>query len=176
MLTAHDLNAIRNMFPSSIGVRILIAGWAVILFASKDDMIAGWRKGVPDTIGDLFTGYDINEMTPSTATARAGYAVSGVRESVDSLGALGLRPIMRDGHEAITTITHGFVSQSEREPILLTVTNWLLRAKEAITRFLTSKPSDTLPAQVTMREQATEKSPLGKEIWLAGTDQRVSYV
>lgn len=40
MLTAHDMNAIRTMFPSSIGVRILIAGWAVVLFASKDETVA----------------------------------------------------------------------------------------------------------------------------------------
>lgn len=115
-------------------------------------------------------------MIPSAATTRAGYAVSGVRGSFGSLGALGLRLKMRGGHEAITTVTHGFVNKTEREPILLTVTNWLLRAKEAITRFLISKPSETLPAQVTMREQATVNSPLGKEIWIAGTDQRVSYV
>lgn len=121
MLTAHDLNAIRTMFPSSIGVRILIAGWAVVLFASKDEMVAGWRQGVPDTIGELYTGYDIIELTPTTATARAGYAVSGARESFDSLGALGLRLKMRDGLEAITTVTHGFVDRPERAPVLLRV-------------------------------------------------------
>lgn len=176
MLTAHDINAIRTMYPNSIGIRILIAGWAVVLFASKDEMIAGWRQGIPDTIGDLYVGYDINEVTPTTATTTAGYAVSGARESFDSLGALGLRLKMRNGLEAITTVTHGFVNRPERAPILLRVADWLLRAKEAITRYRTIKPSETFPAQVTMREQVTGNSPLGKEVWLAGTDQRVSYI
>lgn len=104
MLTPHDMNAIRTMYPNSIGVRILIAGWAVLLFTSKDEMIAGWRQGIPDTIGDLYVGQDINEATSTTATTRAGYAVSGARESFDSLGALGLRLKMRNRLEAITTV------------------------------------------------------------------------
>lgn len=121
-------------------------------------------------------GYDINEATPITATTRAGYAVSVARESFDSLGALGLRLKMQDGLEVITTVTHGFVNRPERAPILLRVADWLLRAKGAITRFRTVKPSETFPAQATIRAQVTGNSPLGKEVWLAGTDQRVSYI
>lgn len=82
---------------------------------------------------------------------------------------------MRDGLEAIMTVTHGFVNQSERLPILR-VADWLLRAKEAITKFLTIKLNETFPAQVTMREQVTKSSLLGKELWLAGTDQQVSHI
>lgn len=176
MLTAHDMNAIRTMFPSSTGVRILIAGWAVVLFASKDEMVAGWRKGVPDTIGELYVGYDIHEATPTIATTRAGYAVSEAKESFESLSALGLRLKMRDGREVITAVTHGFVHRPERAPILLRVAEWILRAKEAITRFRTIKPSANIPAQVTMRAEVAGNSPLGKEVWLSGTDQRVSYI
>lgn len=170
MLTAHDINAIRAMYPNSVGIRILIAGWAVVLFASKNEMIVAWRQGIPDKIGGLYVGYDINEVNPTTATKRAGFAVSGTRDSFDSVGALGVRLKMRNGLEAITTVTHGFVNRPGRARILYRAADWFLRTKEAITRYRTIKPSKTFPAQV------TGNSPLGKEVWLAGTDQRVIYI
>lgn len=40
MLTAHDLTAIRTIFPTSVGVRILIAGRAIVLFDSKTSKYA----------------------------------------------------------------------------------------------------------------------------------------
>lgn len=45
--------------------RNLIAGWAMVLFTSKDKMVAGLRERVPDTIGQLYVGYDINESRNS---------------------------------------------------------------------------------------------------------------
>lgn len=85
----------------------------------------------------------------------SGYVVSGARELFNSLSALELRLKMRDELQAITTVTHGFFNRPGQPPILLRAADWLLRAKEATTRFRTIKPSETFPDQVTMREQVT---------------------
>lgn len=37
MLTAHDLTKIRAMFPTSVGIRILISGRAVVLFDTETE-------------------------------------------------------------------------------------------------------------------------------------------
>lgn len=65
----------------------MIVRWTVVLFASKDEMIAEWRQGIPDTISNLYVGYDINKVTPTIATIIAGYVVSGAGKLFDSLGA-----------------------------------------------------------------------------------------
>lgn len=36
------------------------------------------------------------------------------------------------------------------------------------------KPTNAKPAEVTMNGEAIENSPLGQEVWLAGTNQLVS--
>lgn len=40
MSTAQDLNQIRIMFPTAIGVRVLIAGFVVVMFHTMSDMTA----------------------------------------------------------------------------------------------------------------------------------------
>lgn len=71
MLTPHDLNAIRSMFPTAVGVRILIAGWAIVLFNSKSSLYAAWKDGIADTIGQLSVCYDVLDHTPTIATTMA---------------------------------------------------------------------------------------------------------
>ncbi len=53
MLTPPDLTAIRTMFPTSVGMRILIAGRAIVLFDSNASKYASWKEGLADGIGEI---------------------------------------------------------------------------------------------------------------------------
>lgn len=174
MLTPHDLNAIRSMFPTAVGVRILIAGWAIVLFNSKSSLYAAWKDGIADTIGELSVCYDILDHTPTIATTMAGCAVADKPENYNTHGALGLRVKLANGVEAITTVTHGFVQLPYWSPMILRVADWILRAKKALSNFRPMKPTNAEPAEVTMKGEAIGNSPLGHEVWLAGTNQLVS--
>lgn len=72
MLTAHDLNAIQTMFPTSIGIRILIAGWAIVLFNSKTSLYASWNEGIAGTIGELDFDFDILDHPPKNGNNYGG--------------------------------------------------------------------------------------------------------
>lgn len=174
MLTPFDLNSIRSMFPTAIGVRILIVGWAIVLFDSKSSLYAAWKDGIPDTIGQLCVCYDVLDHTPTIATTMAGGAVTDKSEDYISHGALGLRVKLANGVEAITTVTHGFVQLPYWSPKILRVADWILRAKKALLNFRTMKPTNVQPAEVTMNGKAIGNSPLGKMVWLAETSQLVS--
>lgn len=171
MLTPLDLNAIRSMFPTAVGVRILIVGWAIVLFDSK---YAAWKDGITDTIGQLSVCYDVLDHTPTIATTMAGCAVTDNPENYSPHGALGLRVKLANGVEAITTVTHGFVQLPYGSPKILRVADWILRVKEALSNFRPMKPTNAKPAEVTMKGEATGNPPLGQEVRLAGTNQLVS--
>ncbi|KAI9789824.1 MAG: hypothetical protein M1816_005741 [Peltula sp. TS41687] len=128
-----------------------------------------WREGVPDTAGGLYVGYDIIDNRPSTFEATSGYAVAAKPEAefTRSMGCLGLRVKLNDGVEAITTVTHGLVNLPQHG-LVVRVTNWFLKAKEALLRFRT-------PAHVKI-SRATGNSPLGKTVWLALTNQKVGTI
>ncbi len=173
MLTRHDLNEIRSMFPTAIGVRILIAGWAVVLFDSKSNICAAWKDGVTDTIGLFNVSYEVVDHTPTMVATMAGCAVADTPENNATQGALGLMVKLPNGVEAITTVTHGFGILLECIPIILRVADWILRAKETLSNFRPLKPPTAMPAEVTMKGKAIGNSSLGQEVWLAGKNQQV---
>ena len=96
-------------------------------------------------------------------------------ESYASLGCLGLRIKRRDGVEAIATSTHGFVRQIKAHGIVLRMADWLIRAKETLSRFCSPKTAGVMRGQVEIRE-ASGNTPLGKDVYLAGSAQKVCNI
>lgn len=173
MLTPPDLTAIRIMFPTSVGIRILIAGRAIVLFDSNASKYASWKEGLAYGIGKLYVDYDVLDHHPTTATTLIGSAVAEKPEKWIAQAAIGLRLKLANGTEAITTVTHGFVELAGWNPMFLRVADWILKAKEALSNFRPWKRTVTQQAEITMKGIATGNSPLGREIWLAGSNQRV---
>lgn len=76
----------------------------------------------------------------------AGCAVADKPEK-SAYGALGLRVKLANGVEAITTVTHGFVKLPNWSPTILYVADWILRAKEALSKFRPMEPTIAKPAE-----------------------------
>lgn len=119
------------MFPTAAGVRILVVGWAIVLFDSKSSLYAAWKDGIADIIGQCIC-YNVLDHTPTIATTMAGCAVADKPDNYSPHGALGLRVKLANGVEAIKTATYGFVQFTYWSPKILRVADWILWAKEAI--------------------------------------------
>jgi hypothetical protein len=76
MLTVDDISILRNYYPTSIGIRILIAGFAIFLFRNKMDMETAWKSGWPDDIGGLHVGFDILTIKTTSVISGHGAATS----------------------------------------------------------------------------------------------------
>lgn len=167
-LRPEDLDKIRQGLPTAIGVRILIAGVAIVFFRSTEDMIDAWDAGIPDSIGGLQVGFCVSEFKPSAEPVSSGNAVSNNERGLRSLAALGLKLKMPDKIECITTVSHAFVGLPNRwSTIQMRLADWAARIRRVLTRLL--RPA----AQV--YEHAGEEKPeaIGKEVWLAGTSRKV---
>jgi len=172
-LTARDLNHIRNLFPHATGVRVLICGIVIILFRTGSDMRLTWERGGPDTIGLLNVGYDIAEHI-QTRAEHWSYAVSEHPDDLSCSVCLGLRLKLANGQEAITTATHGFVElETSKNRMVLCFADWYIRLKNILSRFLSIPTETDVLGMATPRELAGN-SPLGKAVWLSGTNRRVS--
>lgn len=78
-LLREDLDAIREKFPSAIGIRILILGFALLVYYNVDGIHADWNGGVPGSLGGLFVGYMIKTLNPSVANKQdAGYYLAAL--------------------------------------------------------------------------------------------------
>lgn len=78
-LLRENLNAIREKFPKAIGIRILISGFALLVYHNVDDIHANWNGGVPGSLGGLFVGYMIKTLNPSVANKQdAGYYLAAL--------------------------------------------------------------------------------------------------
>lgn len=173
MLTAHDLTKIRTMFPTSVGIRILISGRAVVLFDTETEKHASWKDGVADSIGKLYVDYDVLDHQPTIATTRIGSSVAEKPEKWIANAAIGLRLKLANGTEVITTVTHGFVELPGWNPMILRVADWVLKAKEALSKFQPWKHTVAHPAEITIKGKPIRNSPLNREVWLAGSNERV---
>jgi hypothetical protein len=43
-LSQDDLNILREMFPSAVGVRVFMSGFIVILFKTREDIEKSWLE------------------------------------------------------------------------------------------------------------------------------------
>lgn len=65
--------------------------------------------------------------------------------------AIGLRLKLANETQAITTVAHGFVELPGWNPMILRLADWILRAKEALSKFQPWKRTIAQPAEVTMK-------------------------
>jgi hypothetical protein len=89
------------------------------------------------------------------------------------VAAIGLKLKLRDGTECVTVPTHAFVDLgATHNKGRLKLTNWFLKAQEFLLKL---RPIQQLsrPAVAGTRG-AIQKTPLGKGVWLADTNEKVS--
>jgi hypothetical protein len=135
-LTAEDIRSIRNIFPSSIGVRVLISGWVVIHFEDVKTMESAWESGFPDTVGALRVGCMVTRFVPSFPVGY-GHAINSDARGGEE-GCLGLRLTLPSGQEVITTTMHAFVKlMNSKNSFRLRISEWYLKLRNALR---TSKP------------------------------------
>ncbi|EGD99431.1 hypothetical protein TESG_06866 [Trichophyton tonsurans CBS 112818] len=160
MLTAQDLNDVRLYWPNSVGVRILISGVALMIYTNRS-ILHRDRECCPLTFGELEVGYILEDHVPTAPRADTHGQVVGVghavalAEAAPPAAALGLRLRLRNGVEAITVVTHGFVPHSQGG-VMEHFSYWVNNAKKALSRFY--------------------RSPLGKTVWLANTNTKVGSI
>lgn len=175
MLRPEDLDAIRRCFPGSVGVRVIIAGWVVVLFRDKTSLRACWNQvpSPPVTVGARRLSYQIVDHRPTFVKVGYGYPVSEQSDG-HAQASLGLRLRMADGRETITTTTHAFVrlARGGLPPLWRSVTDWYLRIRGSLANCRLLKLLSAIPAIGEMR-LGRENTPLGKKIWLAGTGLEV---
>ena len=110
ILKPSDLRIIRDYFPGSVGVRVLICGSVLILFETRKAMKASWELGPMDTIGGQRIGFTTARYELTSNTIASGYAVTDKPDDFMRFqGCLGLHLRLPSGQEAITTSTHNFV-------------------------------------------------------------------
>lgn len=172
MLTALDITAIKAAFPLSIGIRVLITGFAVMLFQSRTDMERTWKGGITHDIGGLMVSYDIIPVKPSIET---GLYIASQPDTFESRGCIGLKIRRQDGSDAITTVTHGFVKLPDCPQVFLRLADWLVRAKYFLSRFISPKDTGIMPGEFQIREELTT-SPLGKRVYLAGSAEMIGTI
>lgn len=95
---------------------------------------------------------------------------TGIAEKPDrqkSNASLGRKLRFPGGQEAVTAPTHAFVKLANiKHRPLLRLAEWYARLKATVSRFAAVKRDPSM-------RQSASISPLGKEVWLGGTSQRV---
>ncbi|KAK2810197.1 hypothetical protein FQN50_003167 [Emmonsiellopsis sp. PD_5] len=174
-LRPDDIEAIREFFPGSIGIRILMTGYAVVLFRTFDAMQAAWRTKVIEELGGLRVGYDIAQGHLSSATTASGSAISEHPKALRTSACLGLRLRMPNGDDVITTVTHQFVKCIEHPSIINAITSrcehLYMSIRSAVQKFRSGRSLSIVPATVESYVGVGNTS-VGAEVWLAGTDQK----
>ncbi|EZG09084.1 hypothetical protein H106_01768 [Trichophyton rubrum CBS 735.88] len=177
MLTAKDLNDVRLFWPKSVGIRILISGVALMIYTNESDLHRD-RERCPLTFGELEVGYILEDHVPTAdrqgRIVSVGHAVA-LAEATRPSTALGLRLRLRNGVEAITVVTHGFVPDSQGS-VMEHFSYWVNNAKKTLSRFLPFSAAKDLPPDGEVRETVTYRSPLGKTVWLANTNTKIGRI
>lgn len=135
LLRSGDFRRISIHFPGSVGVRVLICNFIIILFDSQRKMEFCWGLGEVETVGGLRVRYSMLDYG-LTSSPIAGLNHPDLADTEDSRRCLGLRLRMPSGHETITVSTHAFVRYSlSTSPIRLRLSEWYLAARSAMTSF-----------------------------------------
>ncbi|KAK2805056.1 hypothetical protein FQN51_001151 [Onygenales sp. PD_10] len=176
LLSAQDLEALRKMFPRAIGARLLISGFLIVLFKNFRDVSASWEQALGIEFGRMRIGYDVaGRYNPAGAEViEPGDAVSSSAGNSSSAAALGLKLVLPNGQRAITVPTHAFVKVSTvmRSGLYPCIANWIACVKDALWKFNPFSGAASEAATGTMQSN----SPVGKEVWLAKSNQLVGTI
>ncbi|EPS31492.1 hypothetical protein PDE_06447 [Penicillium oxalicum 114-2] len=164
-ILAHEqLDGLRELFPAAVGVRVLAAGFMVMLFTSVSDIQdIYWNDWIME-VGGLKVMYDLLELDLTSKQMNSSMKVAEKPDAVCGSGCLGLRIKMQDGKEGITTVTHDFVRRPSWSRAL-PFADWISKRENSLRRLLNlSTPADT---PVTGISRAwLSNCPIGKEVWL----------
>ncbi|KAM5457522.1 hypothetical protein MaudCBS49596_000717 [Microsporum audouinii] len=185
LLRPEDLRVLREFWPTSVGVRVLISGWVIILFSSQSDMEAEWVSKMCDNIGGQRVGYDVVRCDLTLRPVPSASAVASRSGDFSTRVSLGLRLRMHE-EDVITTVTHGFVEtytpNSYFDYLKMQCSSWYLSVRSALERFRLPRPSSITPGILESRGEyrghstATDNSPIGRQVWIAGTDIKVGTI
>ena len=109
MLTPADLSTVRRVYPGAVGIRVLLAGWIVILFRKLSDINACWRRGILATFGSRPVGFHVVDHVPTAAQPSLTYGTTVARQpnvQFAAVASVGLAITLPNGQDAITTVTH----------------------------------------------------------------------
>lgn len=175
LLSNEQLDAIRELFPTAVGARVLVAGFIVILFQTLSEIRDVYKRDWVMDIGGLRVIYDIPQIEVTADSVESGMQVSEKPESIHGAGCLGLKLRLVDGTEAITTVTHGFVRNPQPHRCVQVFVDWVLGAKNAIASLRRPPQPLEIPA-VAVSKGGHAYSSIGKEIWLVPVAKRVSII
>lgn len=162
-LTSRDLDVLRGLFPASVGAEVLIAGFIIILFDRKSDLVDAYTNVWPLELAGLRVYLDVARYETTTAPSRA--------RTQTCTGNLDLKLRLPDGSSAITTVTHGFVKspKATKESQIITRFQGIYAQGKASLKLFFSTCVDDQDAPA---EQLTD-SPIEKEVWLESSDRKV---
>lgn len=173
LLSDEDIRIIREYFPGSVGARVLICGFLVILFDNKKALKKSWKQGVVNYVGGLVVEYAMRYYMTACDVVPSRHASNTGPDGLGENSCLGLRLRMENGIEAITTATHSFV----RFPTGLSSTRSRLfdlsgSIHATLARIsLTRKTKSELA--MAERERRRRNTSLGAEVWMGGTSDKV---
>ena len=163
--TEVQLDSLRLAFPDAIGVRILVSGQLVVLYASKNDMRRQDYLGNWSNLGVFTVRAEIAHHQP-TADVSYGTPASPPPSVWGATVCLGLKLLLPDGSQAITVPTHGFVAFPRPSGLHRRALDWYAW----IRRGLQSLRGATEPsALVTSMNRITQPGPnasVGKNVRL----------
>lgn len=173
LLSDEDMRIIREYFPGSVGARVLICGFLVILFDNKKALKKSWEQGVVNYVGSLAVKYAIRDCMTACDVIPSGHASINSPDGLGENSCLGLRLRLENGIEAITTATHSFV----RFPTGPTATrarllDWTGTICSALAKFCLTRKTNSTPA-LAQRERRRRNTSLGAEVWMDGTSDKV---
>jgi len=114
--------------------------------------------------------YYIDMHGPTRAVIERGDAISSSLGVYDATAALGLKLILPDGRQANTVPTHVFVKLNTiNTEVYLLFADCFVWMEDALSHLWDTGSAIEGPAAGTM-EESSDKSPIGKTVWLARRD------
>lgn len=182
-LTPSDLDSLRELFPEAVGVHLLIAGFLVILFEEERHVQDACNDAWPLELASLQVFFDLAHYSFTTAPVESGNILKETSKQEDNAfaGCLGLKLKLQNGSTAITTVTHGFVRNSNPSPSRfdkgLRVFGMMVdQMKQKIRQFLPFKIGGYDRALVMAKEILTDNNPVGKQVWLAMSNRTIGTI
>ncbi|KAJ5101432.1 hypothetical protein NUU61_003654 [Penicillium alfredii] len=159
-LAESDLELLRRFFPSAIGVRLLIAGFVIVLFRNRKDIEASWLEGCVPSFGLMRLGYDVAVHYPAKTVVDSGNGVAVSPEQRDSITPLGLKLKFPDGSQGVIVPTHAFVNiKTPQGNSAHKDASWVAKTKSTFSKATAAK------AKNCVIKGSTGNSPLGKSVW-----------
>ena len=173
LLSDEDITIIREYFPGSVGARVLICGFLVILFDNKKSLEKSWKQGVVNYVGGLVVKYAIRDYMTACDVVPSRRASINHPDGLGENNCLGLRLRMENGIEAITTATHSFVrfptGPSATRARFLDLSGSI---RATLARFSLTRKTNSEPA-MPERKRRRRNTSLGAEVWMGGTSEKV---